>query len=68
MNYFAVIINLQIDYIMMDGGSANRALTTMQGQCITWNNFEEAFHFNNQPGLRIHRHLTKKACYINTGE
>ena len=22
--------------------------------------FEEAFHFNNQSGLRIHRHLTKE--------
>ena len=32
----------------------------LEGQCITWNHFEEAFHFNNQSGLRIHRHLTKE--------
>lgn len=36
----------------------------LRGRPIVWEHFEDAYNFNNEQLLRIHRHLTKEHIYL----
>ena len=44
----------------LNNRSAAGRFLVLDGKAIVWDHIESAYQFNNQSGLRIHRHLTKE--------